>query len=81
MSRVRKGDTVPAVKRPDLDGLLTLSFRGAGLTAARNTKPVLLQNYHRDMGGGRFVMLKEVDAPITVRGRHWGGLRLAYRLR
>ncbi|MEO1090305.1 MAG: methyl-accepting chemotaxis protein [Pseudomonadota bacterium] len=53
----------------------------AGLAAARNTKPLLLQSYHREMGGGRFVMLKEVDAPITVRGRHWGGLRLAYRLR
>jgi len=23
--------------------------------------------------------MKEVDVPITVRGRHWGGLRLAYR--
>jgi methyl-accepting chemotaxis protein len=53
----------------------------AGLAAARNTKPILAQSYHRDMGNGAFVMLKEVDAPITVRGRHWGCLRLAYRLR
>ena len=53
----------------------------AGLAAARNTKPALLQSYPRDMGGGRVVMLKEADAPITVRGRHWGCLRLAYTLR
>ncbi|TCO83762.1 methyl-accepting chemotaxis protein [Plasticicumulans lactativorans] len=49
-----------------------------GLASARNTRPVLLQTYRRDMGGGRFVLMKEVSAPITVDGRHWGGLRLAY---
>ena len=53
----------------------------AGLAAARNTQPVLLQSYRRDMGGGRLVTMKEVDAPILVGGRHWGCLRLAYRLR
>lgn len=50
-----------------------------GLASARNTRPFLLQTYRRDMGGGKFVLLKEVAAPITVAGRHWGGLRLAYR--
>jgi methyl-accepting chemotaxis protein len=50
-----------------------------GLASARNTRPFLLQTYRRDMGGGQFVMLKEASAPIVVRGRHWGGLRLAYR--
>lgn len=50
-----------------------------GLASARNTRPFLLQTYRRDMGGGRFVLLKEVAAPITVAGRHWGGLRLAYQ--
>jgi methyl-accepting chemotaxis protein len=49
-----------------------------GLASARNTKPFLLQTYRRDMGGGQFVLLKEAAAPITVDGRHWGGLRLAY---
>lgn len=52
----------------------------AGLRAARNEKPVLLQTYRRDMGGGEFVVMKEVDAPITVQGRRWGTLRLAYKL-
>ena len=50
-----------------------------GLKAGRNTRPFLLQVYRRDMGGGAFVMMKDLSAPITVRGRHWGGLRLAYR--
>lgn len=49
-----------------------------GLASARNTRPFLLQTYRRDMGGGRFVVLKEATAPIVVQGRHWGGLRLAF---
>jgi methyl-accepting chemotaxis protein len=50
-----------------------------GLASATNTKPFLLQTYRRDMGGGQFVLLKEVAAPIKVANRHWGGLRLAYK--
>ncbi len=50
-----------------------------GLASARNTKPFLLQTYRRDMGGGQFTVMKEVSAPVAVAGRHWGGLRLAYR--
>jgi methyl-accepting chemotaxis protein len=50
-----------------------------GLASARNRRPFLLQTYRRDMGGGRFVLMKEVSAPIQVEGRHWGGLRLAYQ--
>ena len=37
-----------------------------------------MQIYRRDMGGGKFVMMKDVSAPIMVKGQHWGGLRLAY---
>ncbi|RZL12088.1 MAG: chemotaxis protein [Rubrivivax sp.] len=50
-----------------------------GLASARNQRPFLLQTYRRDMGGGQFVMLKEASAPIMVGGRHWGGVRLAYK--
>ena len=49
-----------------------------GLAAGRSTEPFLLQTYRRDMGG-HFVLMKDVSAPITVEGRHWGGLRVAYR--
>lgn len=50
----------------------------AGLTAARSTAPYMIYAYRRDMGGGKIVILKEYVAPITVRGRHWGGFRAAY---
>ncbi len=50
-----------------------------GLASARNERPFLLQTYRRDMGGGQFVVMKEAAAPISVGGRHWGGVRLAFR--
>ena len=50
-----------------------------GLASARNTRPFLLQTYRRDMGGGNFIVLKEAAAPIVVKGRHWGGLRVAFK--
>ncbi|WP_116140738.1 methyl-accepting chemotaxis protein [Trinickia diaoshuihuensis] len=50
-----------------------------GLAAATHTKPFLLQTYRRDMGGGAYAMMKDASAPIYVNGRHWGGLRLAYK--
>ena len=51
----------------------------AGITAARSTRPFIVQAYARDMGGGKIVMMQEVDTPIRILGRHWGGLRTAYR--
>ena len=47
---------------------------------AANRKLFLLQTYRRDMGGGNFAMMKDLSMPILIRGRHWGGLRLAYRI-
>ncbi|MEP1585538.1 MAG: methyl-accepting chemotaxis protein [Tateyamaria sp.] len=49
-----------------------------GLKAGRSAAPFLLQVYRRDMGGGEFKMMKDLSAPIMVKGRHWGGLRLAF---
>ncbi|WP_149866471.1 methyl-accepting chemotaxis protein [Tropicimonas marinistellae] len=51
-----------------------------GLKAGQSTSPFLVQIYRRDMGGGEFVMMKDVSAPIWAADRHWGGLRLAYQL-
>ncbi|WP_448188125.1 methyl-accepting chemotaxis protein [Azospirillum sp. sgz301742] len=51
-----------------------------GLAAGKSMKPFLLQTYRRDMGGGNFALMKDVSAPIMVRGRHWGGLRIAYKV-
>ncbi len=50
-----------------------------GLAAGRNEKPFLLQSYRRDMGGGKYVLMKDLSAPIMVKGRHWGGLRMGYQ--
>jgi methyl-accepting chemotaxis protein len=51
-----------------------------GLAAGQNTESFLLQTYRRDMGGGNFVMMKDVSAPVFVAGKHWGGVRLAYKV-
>lgn len=50
----------------------------ASLAAVRNRKPILVQTYRRDMGGKQPVLLVDVSAPITVNGKQWGALRLAY---
>jgi methyl-accepting chemotaxis protein len=46
---------------------------------AANKKPFLLQTYRRDMGGGNFVLMKDVSSPILVQGRHWGAFRMGFR--
>ncbi|NEV01142.1 methyl-accepting chemotaxis protein [Bradyrhizobium uaiense] len=52
----------------------------AGLAAAQNQRAYLVQSYARDMGNGTTVMMREIDVPIRVRGRHWGAFRTAYKL-
>jgi methyl-accepting chemotaxis protein len=46
---------------------------------AHNTKRFLLQTYRRNMGGGNFMLIKDLSAPIFVRGRHWGAFRVGFR--
>lgn len=52
----------------------------AGLTSARSVRPYVIQSYPRDMGGGVTILCKEIAAPIRIMGRHWGGLRTAYKI-
>jgi methyl-accepting chemotaxis protein len=52
----------------------------AGLAAGRNLRSYLIQSYARDMGNGNTIMMREIDVPIRVNGRHWGGFRTAYKL-
>jgi methyl-accepting chemotaxis protein len=52
----------------------------AGLAAAQNQRAYLVQSYARDMGNGNTVMMREIDVPVRVQGRHWGGFRTAYKL-
>jgi methyl-accepting chemotaxis protein len=48
------------------------------LKAGRNTDPFLLQVYRRNMGNGRFIMMKDLSVPLRIDGRHWGALRIGY---
>lgn len=50
-----------------------------GRAAGANREEYLLQSYLRDMGGGTFVLMKDLTVPIRVRGRQWGNLRLGYK--
>ena len=52
----------------------------AGLAAGQNQRSYLIQSYARDMGNGKTVMMREIDVPVRVNGRHWGGFRTAYKL-
>ncbi|MGD0282867.1 MAG: methyl-accepting chemotaxis protein [Dissulfurispiraceae bacterium] len=51
-----------------------------GKAAAENQNKFLLRSYRRDMGGGQFVQMKDVSAPIFVDGKHWGGLRIGWKV-
>jgi HAMP domain-containing protein len=44
-----------------------------GIAAAKNKDPVLVQVYARDTGEKMW----DVSAPIYVKGKHWGGFRVA----
>ena len=50
-----------------------------GLAAARSEQASLIQCYRRDMGGGKFALMKDASAPVYLRGRHWGALRVGYK--
>jgi methyl-accepting chemotaxis protein len=51
-----------------------------GIAAASHVKKFLLQTYRRDMGGGQFVLMKDASAPVFVAGRHWGAVRVGYKV-
>ncbi len=46
-----------------------------GLAAARNTRPLLLQPYPRDVG----VLMYDISSPVYLNGHHWGGLRIGFK--
>jgi methyl-accepting chemotaxis protein len=52
----------------------------AGLAAGRNVRPYVIQVYPRDMGNGVTIIMREIDAPIRIFGKHWGGFRSAYKI-
>ena len=40
----------------------------------------LAQKARARIGGGNFVLMKDLSAPIVVNGRHWGGLRIGFKI-
>ncbi len=46
----------------------------AGLRAAQNKMPFLMQTYARDTGE----ILNDLSIPISVNGKHWGALRVGF---
>ena len=52
----------------------------AGLVAGRNVRPYIIQVYPRDMGNSVTIVMREIDSPISVFGKHWGGFRSAYKI-
>ncbi|MBT0664866.1 methyl-accepting chemotaxis protein [Geobacter pelophilus] len=47
-----------------------------GLKAAKNTDTFLLQTYMRDTGE----IMNDLSTPIRIAGRHWGGIRIGYKV-
>lgn len=52
----------------------------AGLSAGRSIRPFLIQLSRHENDDGRSELVSELNAPLRVRGRHWGGVRMGYRL-
>ncbi len=46
-----------------------------GLAAARSDAPFLVQRYQRDTGE----TMEDLSVPVTIRGRHWGAVRIGFR--
>ena len=72
-TRFQKAVTGDAAK--DLAGNRTKRIFAdpVGLAAAKNKEPSLLQVYQRDTGETMW----DVSSPILVKGKHWGGFRVA----
>jgi methyl-accepting chemotaxis protein len=48
------------------------------MNAVNSRNAFLVQTYSREMGNGTSIVMKDASAPILVRGRHWGAVRVAY---
>jgi methyl-accepting chemotaxis protein len=51
----------------------------ADLIAARSSRPFVINSFVHETQSGRNVTVREIDVPIRVFGRHWGGFRAAYQ--
>ena len=51
----------------------------AARAAASNTSPFTAKVYRRNLGANQVIMI-DMSSPVMVRGRHWGAVRLAYKI-
>lgn len=51
---------------------------GTNIKAVRATAPSI-NVMRRDLGGGKFMLAKLINAPVTVAGRHWGAFTLGVK--
>lgn len=51
----------------------------SAVLAARAAGP-MVQTYVRNVGDGTYLVMKELDAPIMVRGRRWGTMRMGLKM-
>jgi methyl-accepting chemotaxis protein len=54
--------------------------RQATITGIDHTHPSYLMTRRRDLGNGKYVMIKLADSPIWVGGRYWGPASIGYIL-
>jgi methyl-accepting chemotaxis protein len=47
--------------------------------AIASDKEAMLATYGMEMGGGRYLPVKNVFVPLSINGRRWGNFELAYR--
>ena len=47
--------------------------------AIESDKEAMLATYGMEMGGGRYLPVKNVFVPLFIKGRRWGNFELAYR--
>ncbi len=70
----------PLTGNPDVDVKNNRTKRmfndRTGLAAARNEEPYLIQRYSRDTGE----MMADLSVPVYFEGRHWGALRIGYKM-
>jgi len=50
------------------------------LNQLKSNKPFLVQTYRRNMGGGRFDLMKNFSAPIFIGGQQWGIVRIMVKV-
>ena len=47
---------------------------------ARGNERTLVSTHRRDLGAGRYVMLKNISSPIWLGGKYWGYTAVGYIL-